>query len=126
MSLIREDFEDFLFYWFLNSFHYTKSTDDEWKPILNKGVTHRIRLESMFESYQSIPFVKEHPLFISGELEKMCRVKVGNWESNDKLKNWNLPSNFDFYYTQKTADLVYDNTRNIFELFDYPRDCWKN
>ncbi len=39
---------------------------------------------------------------------------------NDVRTNW-----FDFY-TEELADLVYNNLKEQFDLFDYERTSWKN
>jgi hypothetical protein len=57
-------------------------------------------------------------MFLSGELEKQCKIKK-NEKPEIFKRNWKD------YYNQTIADLVYYNFSNYFEFFGYNKDSWK-
>jgi hypothetical protein len=77
-----------------------------------------VRLEHLYEDWTKIPFVKEHPLNLSGELEKLTKVKINN-SRNTEDEYWKK------YFNQSLADLVYYNFPDSFEFFGYDRNSWK-
>jgi hypothetical protein len=77
-----------------------------------------VRTESLYEDYLTIPFIKNHKINLSGELERLCKEKVNS--SPAVLENY-----WKKFYDQDMADLVYYNNVNSFELFGYKKDSWK-
>jgi hypothetical protein len=78
-----------------------------------------IRTESLYQDYLKIPFIKEHEINLSGELEKLCKQKINS--SPSVTENY-----WKKFYDQDMADLVYYNNVNNFELFGYDKDSWKD
>jgi hypothetical protein len=78
-----------------------------------------IRLEHLYEDWLKLPFVPNHGLNLSGELEKLTKVRLNN-SANDGGDYWKK------YYDQVLADLVYYNHPDLFELFGYDKDSWKS
>lgn len=76
-----------------------------------------IRMENMFEDYLKIPFVKESEIYKTGELEKMCNIKV-----NENLKNTKF---WKEYYCDESADMVYYNFSKYFEKLGYDKNSYK-
>ena len=78
-----------------------------------------IRLEHLYEDWLKLPFVPNHGLNLSGELEKLTKIRLNNSKNNggDYWKK---------YYDQSLADLVYYNHPDWFELFGYDKDSWKS
>lgn len=77
-----------------------------------------VRLESLYDDYLNIPFIKDHQINLSGELEKMCKEKVNSSPATDN-NYWKK------FYDQDMADLVYYNNIKSFELFGYDKNSWK-
>lgn len=77
-----------------------------------------IRLEHLYEDWLKIPFVPNHGLNLSGDLEKLSKIRLNN-SANDGGDYWKK------YYTQTLADLVYYNHPDWFELFRYNKNSWK-
>jgi hypothetical protein len=77
-----------------------------------------VRTESLYEDYQTIPFIKEHEINLSGELEELCKQKMN--PSPTVIDNY-----WKKFYDRDLADLVYYNNVNKFELFGYDKDSWK-
>jgi hypothetical protein len=78
-----------------------------------------IRLEHLYEDWLKLPFVPNHGLNLSGELEKLTKIRLNN-SANDGGDYWKK------YYDQALADLVYYNYPDSFELFGYDKDSWKS
>jgi len=78
-----------------------------------------IRLEHLYEDWLKLPFVPNHALNLSGELEKLTKIRLNNSKNNggDYWKK---------YYDQSLADLVYYNHPDWFELFGYDKNSWKS
>jgi hypothetical protein len=79
-----------------------------------------VRLENLYEDWIKIPFVAEHELNLSGELEKLTQRKLNHGVNTGELDYWKK------YYDQSLADLVYYNHPESFDLFGYDRDSWKS
>jgi hypothetical protein len=77
-----------------------------------------VRTESLYEDYLKIPFIKNHEINLSGELERLCKEKINS--SPSVIENY-----WKKFYDQDMADLVYYNNINSFELFGYSKDSWK-
>ena len=78
-----------------------------------------IRLEHLYEDWLKLPFVPNHGLNLSGELEKLTKIRLNN-SKNDGGDYWKK------YYDQVLADLVYYNHPDLFELFGYDKDSWRS
>ena len=78
-----------------------------------------VRTESLYEDYLTIPFIKNHDINLSGELERLCKEKINS--SPAAIENY-----WKKFYDQDMADLVYYNNVNSFELFGYNKDSWKD
>jgi hypothetical protein len=76
-----------------------------------------IRIESMFDDYSKIPFVRESDYYKSGELFNDCNLKL----------NLSKPLKIDWksLYTKNSADIVYYNFAHVFELGQYDKNSWK-
>ena len=78
-----------------------------------------VRTESLYEDYLTIPFIKNHDINLSGELERLCKEKIHS--SPAAIENY-----WKKFYDQDMADLVYYNNVNSFKLFGYNKDSWKD
>ena len=114
-NINSESFLNFLEVWYfgdghrlkyLNCYNYSKRFPD-----------YLIRIESMFDDYSKIPFVKESDYYKSGELFNDCSLKL----------NLSKPLKFDWksLYTKNSADIVYYNFAHVFELGQYDKNSWK-
>lgn len=77
-----------------------------------------VRLENLYEDWIKIPFVREHNLYLSGQLEELTKIKKNGFNLPDE-NYWKK------YYDQSLADLVYYNHPDTFELYGYDRNSWK-
>lgn len=75
-----------------------------------------VRVESLFSDYSKIPFIAQSDYYKSGLLQEFCNMKI-NASSNDV--DWRS------LFSQSVADLIYFNTQNYFELFEYDKNSWK-
>ena len=76
-----------------------------------------IRVESLFEDYGKIPFIKNSEFYKSGFLEHICSKK-----RNENLK---ITKNWREYYTDETADIIYSSYQDYFNLLKYDRYSYK-
>lgn len=76
-----------------------------------------IRLESVYDDYQKIPFITQSDFFKSGKLKEVCEEKIN--ENPIKL-DWRD------YYTQEIADMVYYGYVRYFDIVGYDKNSWKN
>jgi hypothetical protein len=114
-NLNSESFSKFLESWFygdknelkyLGCYNYSERFPDNL-----------IRVESMFDDYLKIPFIKKSDYYKSGELLNDCNTK---YNASEYLKvDWKS------LYTQNSADMVYYNFAHIFELGQYNKNSWK-
>lgn len=75
-----------------------------------------LRVESLYDDYLKIPFIRNSELNISGKLKEMCDKKVNVTKG---------PYDWRDYYNQDLADLVYYNLSKYFDLLGYDKDSWK-
>ena len=75
-----------------------------------------VRMEHMYEDYLNIPFIRDSDFTKSGLLEKKCKEKINH---NPSVIPWQD------YYTQDSADFVFNNFRNYFKFFEYDKNSWK-
>ena len=105
---------------FLQSWYYGDEHESKYLNCYNyseRSPDNLIRVESMFDDYLKIPFVKESDYYKSGELLNDCNMK---YNSSEHLKiDWKS------LYTQNSADMVYYNFAHIFELGQYNKNSWK-
>jgi hypothetical protein len=71
----------------------------------------------MFEDYSKIPFVRASEYYKSGQLEYDCINKINQTVINEL--EWKS------LYNQNSADMVYYNFAQVFELGKYDRNYWK-
>ncbi len=76
-----------------------------------------IRLESMFGDYMTLPFVKETEYYKSGKMFNDCSFK----RNPSPIINVNWKT----LYNQNSADMVYYNFGQVFELGKYDKNSWK-
>jgi hypothetical protein len=77
---------------------------------------YRIRIESVYEDYLKIPFIKDSEFNRSGELKKLI----------DSVPNKNrFGYDIKKFFNKSIADMIYYNTSRYFEMFDYDRNSWK-
>jgi len=76
------------------------------RPILNRKIDYIIKLETIVEDLQKIPFI----------IEKFSSEKIALIASHGKpLRDW------EEYYDQETKDVVYSYTSHLFEMWGYER-----
>lgn len=110
-----EFFEEFLYRYF-----YDKELPEMYFPCYNYSVRtpdYIVRVESMFEDYLLIPFVKNTQYYKSGDLEKDCNTK----ENSSDYDGFDWKS----LYNQNIADMVYYNYAQVFDIGTYDRNSWK-
>jgi len=78
-----------------------------------------IRQENLYEDWIKIPFVNSHELNLSGELERLTKIRVNNQKNTEDKNYWKK------YYTQSSADLVYYSFSSYFEIGGYDKNSWK-
>ena len=105
-SSLQEEFYENDFVW------------NTYKGFQERAPDYVLRLENLYEDYSKIPFINSSEMFLSGELEKQCKIKK-NEKPEIFRRNWKD------YYNQSIADLVYYNFLNYFEFFGYDKDSWK-
>jgi hypothetical protein len=125
-SEFLEFIEEFIFEieertWFKPS-HLLKS-----EKILTRPIDYRIKLENLEESYSKVPFIADSEFAKNGFLLKELNNKIGDHKQLKLVKPWvsHLPKDFRDFYTQETADLVYNNFKELFLFMDYHQDSWK-
>lgn len=121
--------EEFLFeieerFWFRPS-HMIKTEE-----LLKRPIDYRIKLENLAESYSKVPFISESELNKKAEsvsLPSLINTKIGDHKELKLVKPWvaHLPEDFREYYSEKVANLIYDNFSEMFLFMDYHKDSWK-
>jgi hypothetical protein len=91
---------------------------------INKEVSHFIRTENILEDYRSIPFIGGSDFDRSGQLEETLNRPVGKFPKKTMIR-FNFSDEWRDYYTQESADLVYNLFRQDFEFYGYDPDSWK-
>jgi hypothetical protein len=118
----KEDSVSTIIDYFENSlqreFYQTNSIWNSYQSFQERAPDYVLRLENLYEDYSKIPFINSSEMFLSGELEKQCKIKK-NEKPEIFKRNWKD------YYNQTIADLVYYNFSNYFESFGYNKDSWK-
>ena len=89
------------------------------KPIINftRVPDFFIRMENLYEDYSKIPFIVNSDYYQSGELKKQVEIKINNNIFDDR--DWR-----DFY-DDESAEIVYSNNMEIFNLNHYDKDSYK-
>jgi hypothetical protein len=75
-----------------------------------------LRQENLYGDYLKIPFIRDSKLNQSGVLEELCQKKLNKGRYTKPVKD---------YYNQETANIVYTNYKEYFDLFGYDKDSWK-
>ena len=87
------------------------------QPIFDKRIPdYTLRQENLFDDYLKIPFVRDSKLNESGVLKELCDKKINKGRERKPVKD---------YYNQDTANIVYTNYKEYFDLFGYDIDSWK-
>lgn len=87
------------------------------QPIFEKRIPdYALRQENLFDDYLKIPFVRNSELNESGILKELCDKKINKGRERKPVKD---------YYNQDTANIVFTNYREYFDLFGYDIDSWK-
>jgi hypothetical protein len=76
-----------------------------------------IRQENLYDDYIKIPFVRDSKLNECGILKELCDRKMNKGPNKRPIKD---------YYNQETADVVYLNYKEYFDLCGYDKDSWKD
>jgi hypothetical protein len=82
----------------------------------NRKPDYVLRVETLYEDYTKIPFVRNSLLNTSGILKDLCNKKMNR-------SKYDLPS-FKKFYNKELADLVYYSCPNYFEFMGYHKDSW--
>lgn len=75
-----------------------------------------VRVESTYEDYEKIPFIRESEYFKSGNLKTLCDNKLNE---NPVQLDWRD------YYNQEIADMVYHGSVRYFDVVGYDKNSWK-
>jgi hypothetical protein len=85
-------------------------------PFEKRKPDYPLRQENLYGDYLKIPFVRDSKLNQSGVLEELCQKKMNTGLYTKPVKD---------YYNQETANIVYTNYKEYFDLFGYDKDSWK-
>ena len=95
-----------------NGFPYGKDSF-----LYNETPKYFLRVESLYHDYIQIPFIRNSKLNKSGLLYELCNKKIHTTPTK------RIP--IKEYYTQDTADFVYNKYKSYFDLVGYDKDSWK-
>ena len=95
--------------------------------VFDRKIDYKVRLDSLEEDYRSIDFIKNSDYYKNGLLDLVLSEKIGldRLMSPHAISGYNLPLHWQEYYTQETADIVYNSGFNYFETFEFEKDSWK-
>ena len=95
--------------------------------VFDRKIDHKIRIDSMEDDYKSIDFIRNSDYYKNGLLDLVLSEKIGlnSLMNPHVISEYNLPLHWQEYYTQETADIVYNSGFNYFETFEIERDSWK-
>ena len=95
--------------------------------VFDRKIEYKVRLDSLEEDYRSIDFIKNSDYYKNGLLDLVLSEKIGldRLMSPHAISGYNLPLHWQEYYTQETADIVYNCVFNYFETFEFEKDSWK-
>ena len=122
-SLIKpnKDINSYSFKRFFIGFSDTSVTPDGF---FERKIDHKIRIDSMEDDYKSIDFIKNSDYNKNGLLDLALSKKIGLIKK-EVLDTYNIPLNWQDYYTQETADIVYKFCSEYFNTFEFKKDSWK-
>ena len=106
---------------FIGSFDLTMTPNG----VFDRKIDYKVRLDSLEEDYRSIDFIKNSDYYKNGLLDLVLSEKIGFNRRISPISGYNLPSHWQEYYTQETADIVYNSGFNYFETFEFEKDSWK-
>lgn len=108
----KEKFKRFLDYRYFTRF-------GEKKPIVkfHRTPDFFIRMENLYEDYSKIPFIINSDYYQSGELKKQVEIKINDNIFDDR--DWRE------FYDDESAEMVYSNNVEIFNLNHYDKDSYK-
>ena len=126
----------------VNEFFYGKLKFDEWidKCFIKKDIhkiwkyqlyfheflkehkpIHYIRTESIEKDLMSIPEFRNN---ITDEINESIQNNL-KLNKHKEIDPFNKKENWRDYYTQKIADIVYNELKDQFDMFGYDKDSWK-
>jgi hypothetical protein len=95
--------------------------------VFDRKIDYKVRLDSLEEDYRSIDFIRNSDYYKNGLLDLVLSEKIGlnSLMNPHVISEYNLPLHWQEYYTQETADIVYNSAFNYFETFEIEKDSWK-
>ena len=117
----NKDINSYSFKRFFIGFYDISSTPDGF---FERKIDHKIRIDSMEDDYKSIDFIKNSDYNKNGLLDLALSKKIG-LTKKEVLDAYNIPLNWQDYYTQETADIVYKFCSEYFNTFEFEKDSWK-
>jgi len=124
---LKNEFEEYLRELiFVDQDEWLNTKKEKVQDLVNRPANYRIRLENLWDSLMSVPFIANSEHSYNGNLEKLLNNKTGNYKEMDYFKHIPdfFPERFQDYYNQDLADMVYENFTSLFVLMDYPKDSW--
>jgi hypothetical protein len=118
---ILDRFNEFIF----DSF-YPLSSHPQYSYVKNisRPIDYIIKIETIEKDILSIPWIANSHINSIGVI-----TKILNDKSVDKhtlpLTKFGLPEDWRNLYTEKTANIVYNNHSRYFEICGYSKDSWK-
>jgi hypothetical protein len=118
---ILDRFNEFIF----DSF-YPLSSHPQYSYVKNisRPIDYIIKIETIEKDILSIPWIANSHINSIGGI-----TKILNDKSVDKhtlpLTKFGLPEDWRNLYTEKTANIVYNNHSRYFEICGYSKDSWK-
>ena len=117
----NKDINSYSFKRFFIGFYDTSVTPD---GLFERKIDYKIRIDSMEDDYKSIDFIKNSDYNKNGLLDLALSKKIGLIKK-EVLDAYNVPLNWQDYYTQETADIVYKFCSEYFNTFEFEKDSWK-
>jgi len=98
---------------------------EQW-PLLNKSGIYPVRMENSIEDWLKIPEVID-TMGIERATEKANEILAFNPISENKYDEYdeNGYQVVNKWFTQETADMIYDSCRWVFDIGGYDKDSWK-
>jgi len=116
-----KDINSFSFKRFFIGFYDLSVTPDGF---FERKIDYKVRIDSIEDDYKSIDFINNSDYYKNGLLDLALSKKIG-LINNAVNENYNLPLNWQEYYTQETADIVYKFCSEYFNTFEFEKDSWK-
>jgi hypothetical protein len=118
---ILDRFNDFIF----DSF-YPLSSYPQYSYVKNisRPIDYIIKIETIEKDILSIPWIANSHINSIGGITKILNDKSVN-KHTLPLTKFGLPEDWRNLYTEKTANIVYNNYSRYFEVCGYSKDSWK-